>query len=113
MQHRLFSILALTVMCLVVLIVVSPVLMAQSQGSPPQRFSADTVLVAFNPGTAASEMGAAHSQAGGNVLKTIAAIGVQIVAVPNGTVLAAVQRYQRNPNVTFAEPNYSVPCSFR
>jgi thermitase len=54
-------------------------------------------------------MGAAHGQAGGNVLKTIASIGVQVVAVPNGTVLAAVQRYQRNPNVTFAEPNYQRP----
>ena len=43
------------------------------------------------------------------MVKTIAAIGVQVIAVPNGTVLAAVQRYQRNPNVTFAEPNYQRP----
>ena len=43
------------------------------------------------------------------MLKTIAAIGVQVVAVSNGTVLAALQRYQRNPNVTFAEPNYHRP----
>ena len=109
MQHRPVSIFALTVMCLLVWTVASPLLRAQSQGNPPQGFSPDTVLVAFNPGTAASEMGAAHSQAGGNVLKTIAAIGVQVIAVPNGTVLAAVQRYQRNPNVTFAEPNYQRP----
>ncbi len=109
MQHRLGSIFALAVMCPLVLMVASPVLIAQSQGNPPQGFSPDTVLVAFNPGTAASEMSAAHSRAGGNVLKTIAAIGVQVIAVPNGTVLAAVQRYQRNPNVTFAEPNYQRP----
>ncbi len=106
MQHRPVSIFALIAMCLLVL---SPLLMAQSQGNPPRGFSPDTLLVAFNPGTAASEMGAAHSQAGGNVLRTIAAIGVQVVAVPNGTVLAAVQQYQRNPNVTFAEPNYQRP----
>ena len=43
------------------------------------------------------------------MVKTIAAIGVQVVAVPNGTVLAALRRYQRNPNVTFAEPNYQRP----
>ncbi len=109
MHHRLVSIFALTVMCLLVLTIDSPLLLAQSQGDSPQPFAPDTVLVRFNPGTAASEMGAAHRQAGGNVLKTIAAIGVQVVSVPNGTVLAAVQRYQRNPNVTFAEPNYQRP----
>ena len=108
MHHRLVSIFALTAMCLVVF-VGSPLLIAQSPGNPPQPFAPDTLLVAFNPGTAASEMGAAHSQAGGNVLRAIAAIGVQVVAVPNGTVLAALQRYQRNPNVTFAEPNYQRP----
>jgi thermitase len=95
-------------MCLLVWAVASPVI-AQPQGDSPQGFSPDTVLVAFNPGTAASEMGAAHSQAGGNVIRTIAAIGVQVVAVPNGTVLAALQGYQRNPNVAFAEPNYQRP----
>ncbi len=109
MQHRPVSIFALTVMCLLVLTVDSPLLIAQSQGNPPQPFAPDTLLVAFNPGTATSEIGAAHSQAGGQVVKTIAAIGVQVVAVPNGTVLAALQRYQRNPNVTFAEPNYQRP----
>ncbi|MCH8320025.1 MAG: S8 family serine peptidase, partial [Acidobacteria bacterium] len=109
MHHRLVSIFALTVMCLLVWTVDSPLLLAQSQGNSPQPFAPDTVLVRFNPGTAASEMGAAHSQAGGKVVKTIAAIGVQVVAVPNGTVLTAVQRYQRNPNVTFAEPNYQRP----
>jgi len=108
MHHRLVSIFALTAMCLLVFIG-SPLLIAQSQDNSPQPFAPDTLLVAFNPGTAASEMGAAHSQAGGNVLRTIAAIGVQVVAVPNGTVLAAVQRYQRNPHVTFAEPNYQRP----
>ena len=109
MQHRFVSILALTAICLLVSTVASPVLIAQSQGNPPQPFAPDTLLVAFHPGTAAAEMGAAHSQAGGQVVKTIAAIGVQVVAVPNGTVLTAVQRYQRNPNVTFAEPNYHRP----
>ncbi len=108
MHHRLVSILVRTAMCLLVF-VGSPLLIAQSQGNPPQSFARDNLLVAFHPGTAASDMDVAHSQAGGQVVKTIAAIGVQVVAVPNGTVLAAVQRYQRNPNVTFAEPNYQRP----
>ncbi len=109
MQHRPVSILALTAMCLLVSAGVSSALVAQSQGNPPQPFAPDTLLVAFHPGTAAAEMSAAHSQARGRVVKTIAAIGVQVVAVPNGTVLTALQRYQRNPNVTFAEPNYQRP----
>ena len=64
MHHRLVSIFALTVMCLLVLTVDSPLLIAQSQGNPPQPFAPDTLLVAFHPGTAASEIGAAHSQGG-------------------------------------------------
>ncbi|MEE8567311.1 MAG: S8 family serine peptidase, partial [Anaerolineales bacterium] len=100
---------ALAATCLLVLTLASQVLIAQPQGNPSQGFSSDTLLVRFNPGTASSEMGAAHSQVGGNLLRTIAAIDVQVVAVPDGTVLAAVQRYQRNPNVTFAEPNYQRP----
>ncbi len=97
MHHRLVSILVLTAIVLLLVLVGSPLLIAQSQSNSPQPFAPDTLLVAFHPGTAASEISAAHSQAGGNVLKTITAIGVQVVAVPNGTVLAALQRYQRNP----------------
>ena len=109
MHHRLVSILVLTAIVLLLVLVGSPLLIAQSQSNSPQPFAPDTLLVAFHPGTAASEMVAAHSQAGGQVVTTIAAIGVQVIAVPNGTVLAAVQRYQRNPNVTFSEPNYQRP----
>ena len=65
MHHRLVSILVRTVIVLLVLTVNSPLLISQSQGNPPQPFAPDTLLVAFHPGTAASEMGAAHSQARG------------------------------------------------
>jgi thermitase len=36
----------------------------------------------------------------------IAALGVQVIAVPAGTVEARVAAYSRNPNVEYAEPNY-------
>jgi len=63
------------------------------------------VLVKFKPGTAASAVAEAHRQAGGHTLKTIAAIGVQVVSVPAGTVLAKVAAYKANPNVLYAEPD--------
>jgi thermitase len=71
--------------------------------APP--FAPDRVLVKFKPGTAASAVGEAHRQAGGHELKTIQAIGVQVVSVPAGTVLAKVAAYKANPNVLYAEPD--------
>jgi Subtilase family/PKD domain/Fervidolysin N-terminal prodomain len=63
------------------------------------------VLVKFKPGTAASAVAEAHRQAGGQKLKTISAIGVQVVAIPAGAVLAKVAAYKANPNVLYAEPD--------
>ena len=72
--------------------------------APP--FAPDRVLVKFRPGTAASEIGVAHRQAKGQVLKTISGIGVQVVRVPAGTVLGKVAAYNANPNVEYAEPDF-------
>jgi len=108
-RHRFTYIWALTVICLIASTVAPPPLPAQSGGTPPQQFASDRVLVACHPGTAASEIGAAHNQAGGRVVKTMAALGVQVVAVPTGQALSAVRQYQRNPNVRYAEPYYRRP----
>ena len=70
---------------------------------PP--FAPDRVLVKFKPGSAASAVAAAHRQAGGRKLKTIPGIGVQVIAVPAGTVPAKVAAYAANPNVLYAEPD--------
>lgn len=70
------------------------------------RYAPDRVLVRFRSGTAASETGKAHRQAGGRKLKEIPAIGVHVVKVPEGTVEQAIARYQANPNVAYAEPDY-------
>lgn len=69
-------------------------------------FAGDRVLVKFRPGTAASEIGKAHRAAGGRKLEEIPGIGVHVVRVPRGSVTAQVARYERNPNVLFAEPDY-------
>ena len=71
--------------------------------APP--FAPDRVLVKFKPGTAASAVTDAHQRAGGKTLKTISAIGVQVVSVPAGTVLEKVAAYKANPNVLYAEPD--------
>ena len=71
--------------------------------APP--FAPDRVLVKFKPGTAASVVSDAHRQAGGRTLKTISGIGVQVVEVSAGTVLAKVAAYKTNPNVLYAEPD--------
>ena len=70
-------------------------------------FAPDRVLVRFRPGTAASETGKLHRQAGGRLLQEIPAIGVHVVEVPKGKVSQMVSRYARNPNVLYAEPDYN------
>ena len=72
----------------------------------PPPFAPDRVLVAFQPGTRGADISEAHRRAGNHVLKTLDAIGVQVIAVPAGTVLENVAVYQHNPNVRFAEPDY-------
>jgi thermitase len=84
-----------------------PVLVLWLTGrAPAQPFADDRVLVSFHPGAAADAIQAAHGQAGGQVVKTLDALGVQVVSVQAGTVERAIQAYQKNPNVKFAEPNY-------
>jgi hypothetical protein len=68
----------------------------------------DRVLVKFKPGTAAWAIGDAHRRAGARARWTISRIGVQVVEVPAGTVLAKVAAYKRNPNVLYAEPTTTV-----
>lgn len=75
--------------------------------SPPPPFASDRILVNFKPGSAASEIGAAHRQAGGHTLKIIPGIGVHVVQVPHDTVLDKVSLYQANPNVEYAEPDFN------
>jgi thermitase len=74
--------------------------------APPPRYVADQVLVAFKPGTPAEVMRSVHAQNGGRVLRTVDAIGMQVVNIKASTVLEKVAAYSRNPNVRYAEPNY-------
>jgi thermitase len=72
----------------------------------PPVFVPDQVVVGFKPGTPGEAKRASHFQAGGRVINTHAAIHVDLVGIPSGTVLDKIAVYKHNPNVRYAEPNY-------
>ena len=73
-----------------------------SQGKP--EFIADELLVAFKAGTPADRRAAAHSQAGGRVVRQIRSLGVDVVKV-QGPAERRLQAYQNHPLVEVAELN--------
>ena len=79
---------------------------SSTQTVAPGPFVVGEVLVKFSPGAIASAKADAHAQAGGTVQNEIASTGVQLVSVAAADELAAIARYQRNPNVLYAEPNF-------
>ena len=67
------------------------------------------ILVRFVPGTAASERAEVHRRNGARAENTLRPERVEVVRIAGGdTVGAALDRYRRNPNVEFAEPNRAV-----
>src|SRR5947207_8195026 len=82
---------------------------AQTVSAAP--FVAGEILVKFRPGVAANAKADVHRLAQGAPRREIVRTGVQLVAVPAGDQSAAIARYQRNPNVLYAEPNFirSIP----
>jgi thermitase len=50
--------------------------------------------------------GNAHSQAGGATQREIGNTDIEVVRVPAGRELAAINTYRVNPNVLYAEPNF-------
>jgi hypothetical protein len=69
-------------------------------------YAPDRVLVRFKPGTAATSIADLHRKAGGERLKTIPRINVEVIKTPKGRVQQTLKRYRANPNVEFAEPDY-------
>ena len=69
-------------------------------------YAPDRLLVRFKPGAAAAGIAELHRQAGGQRLKTIRPIGVDLIRAPGGRLQQTLRRYRANPNVAFAEPDY-------
>jgi thermitase len=92
----------------VVLALVTLVFTARSsaQNGAGGNFVTGQILVKFRPGIAASVQADAHRQSRGQQIAEISRTRIQLVSVAAGDERAAIARYQRNPNVLFAEPNF-------
>ncbi|MCW3491313.1 S8 family serine peptidase [Dethiobacter alkaliphilus] len=73
------------------------------------------LLVRFSPGAArsAATKAAVHNENGATVLNELNIVpGVQHIKLPpNVPVHAAIKRYEKNPNILYAEPNYIVQAT--
>ncbi|GAF77256.1 unnamed protein product, partial [marine sediment metagenome] len=74
--------------------------------APVSDFSSQQILVKFKPGTSLPAVAEIHRQLGGQVKETIPGIGVQVVTVPKGQVVAKVKAYSSNAKVAYAEPDF-------
>jgi thermitase len=74
--------------------------------APVSDLSSQQILVKFNPSTSLPEAAEIHRQLGGRVKETIAGIGVQVVTVPRGQVMAKARAYSSNARVAYAEPDF-------
>ena len=89
-----------------VLVVSAYTQQSSAQGPATGPYVAGEILVKFRPGASEAGKADAHRQGGGTLLSAIARTGIQGVAVPPGNERAAIARYQSNPNVLYAEPNF-------
>jgi subtilisin family serine protease len=85
------------------------------KGAPPgqanhEKFAPDQVLVRFRKGTPGSVVAAAHRAMGAHVLQTYSTIeGLQLVHIPPSMrVEDALEKYGKNRDVLYVEPDYSV-----
>ena len=78
----------------------------QSSAQSNESAVAGEILVKFRPGATASQRADAHRQGGGTRLAGIVRTGVERVRVPAGSEAASIARYERNPNVLYAERHF-------
>jgi subtilisin family serine protease/subtilase family serine protease len=95
----------------ITLVIVALTVRSSAQTPGSRRFVVGEVLVKFRPGINANARADAHRVARGLALDEVARTRVQRVRVSAGEELETIARYQRNPNVLLAEPNYvrSIP----
>jgi thermitase len=73
------------------------------------RYDPDRVLVAFQRGTSAGEKVEVHREQRGRVENTLEWLNLDVVRLPRGSdPPAAAARYERNPTVVYAHPNWEV-----
>jgi len=78
-----------------------------SQAAKQPGYVAGEVLVKFRANVSLMEAKSLHRRLGSKVLKHFEAINVDLVKIKEGwTVEKAIEVYQAEPNVEYAEPNY-------
>ncbi len=79
-----------------------------AQGSAPAQspFASGRILVKFQPGTSPADQAALHRALGGQAIRRIPGIGVEVVRIPPKAEEARADAYARSPLVAYAEPDY-------
>lgn len=83
----------------------------ERRGAPVEgrRYHPDHVLVAFQPGTRDEGRAGVHAREGGVVENRFEHFDLDVVTVPRGEDPADVaERYERNPAVAYAHPNWEM-----
>jgi thermitase len=78
---------------------------AASEESSTTEFTVGEVLVKFRPGARGQDIANAHRQSTAREKEAIPGINVRVVDVPSGQEDRAVELYEHNPNVLYAERN--------
>ena len=79
---------------------------AQSSTPAQPPFASGRILVKFAPGTSPADRAALHRAQGGQPIREIPGIEVEVVSVPAGAEEAKAAAYARSPLVAYAEPDY-------
>ena len=74
------------------------------------KFKPDEVLVRFRKGVTSAGVSAAHGKVGAHLIRAYSRVeGLQLVRIPpTMAVEDAMRRYEQNPHVLYAEPNFYV-----
>ena len=101
------------VLAAVALSMFAPVASSTPSERPPRapqgRYDEDTLLVAFDPGVVAEERRNVHASQRSEVQNRMEWLNLDVVELPeNVDPMVAAARYEHNPNVAYAHPNWEV-----
>jgi thermitase len=97
-----------TSLLLVVLCLVFSQDACYSQLAQEQAYVPGQILVKFNDGVSQDKALEIHNRLGSTMVKHFEKISVYLVQIkPGVTVEEAIDLYQEDPNVAYAEPNYT------
>lgn len=105
--------LAIVTACLACVALLGPVASAAPtqavSGSPQGNYDEDTLLVAFDPGIVAAQRRNVHASQQAQVENRMEWLNLDVVRLPEHVdPITAAARYERNPNVAYAHPNWEV-----